>query len=606
MITFLIGHRGTGKTSLLGRVEDYLSSAGEKGLFIDLDRSIESLAGKTIPEIFASEGEARFRALEQKAVEKIVATHASSGTKVFVAIGAGFYGESLGAGHCLWIRRATDAQGRVFIDPARPRLDPAKAPLREYLDRYGERQTRFRLWSDEELSIPEGFIEPNPWEGAFFLNQVQADQAIVTLQPSLFFSDARLERTLRRRGNWNLRFELRDDLLNFEQLKLALAKIAPEKLIFSFRKDARQTAFLSKLKPGTLWDWPAEWPLPAGPRPPILSLHERIGAETVQSAGGKLEKLARGPGTILKLAVEVRDFDELAQGHAWAMEDPSRRAFLPRSTEGRWRWYRLFVKGRFPLAFIRDGEGSAPDQPTLLDWLRTPASASSFAAVLGDPVQHSFTPAEHDAFFRTKGMPVLAVSVSEQEWKEGALDMLRKLGLRAAAVTSPLKTLAWRSSKEPTADAQRLESVNTLFWSEARSCWTGTNTDLAGLQELSSEAMGSIAVWGGGGTLPVLREVFPKAVFFSARTGTPREGSSPSFLPKTVVWGVGRSRMGEGPDSEGWPDAAWRPEVVIDLNYTEDSPGREYAVKVGARYVSGLAMFRRQAREQRNFWESIR
>jgi shikimate 5-dehydrogenase len=50
------------------------------------------------------------------------------------------------------------------------------------------------------------------------------------------------------------------------------------------------------------------------------------------------------------------------------------------------------------------------------------------------------------------------------------------------------------------------------------------------------------------------------------------------------------------------PPKQWKPSILVDLNYTEDSPGREYALQVGAEYVSGLRMFQVQAEKQREFW----
>jgi shikimate kinase len=62
----LIGFMGTGKTAV-GRV---LAEKLNKD-FIELDELIEQKAGKTIPEIFAQEGEIAFRELEIEAARKV-------------------------------------------------------------------------------------------------------------------------------------------------------------------------------------------------------------------------------------------------------------------------------------------------------------------------------------------------------------------------------------------------------------------------------------------------------------------------------------------------------------------------------------------------------
>ncbi len=59
MIVYLVGMPGSGK-STVGK-----ELAGRLGvLFVDLDEEIERREGRTVPEIFASGGEAAFRALE--------------------------------------------------------------------------------------------------------------------------------------------------------------------------------------------------------------------------------------------------------------------------------------------------------------------------------------------------------------------------------------------------------------------------------------------------------------------------------------------------------------------------------------------------------------
>ena len=59
----LIGMPSCGKSSVGKRTAGLL---GKK--FIDTDALVEETAGRSIPEIFASEGEAAFRALERSAV----------------------------------------------------------------------------------------------------------------------------------------------------------------------------------------------------------------------------------------------------------------------------------------------------------------------------------------------------------------------------------------------------------------------------------------------------------------------------------------------------------------------------------------------------------
>ena len=61
----LVGLPGAGKTSVGRRARDLLAHAGRDWDFVDLDAEIERRSGRSIPEIFARQGEAAFRKLER-------------------------------------------------------------------------------------------------------------------------------------------------------------------------------------------------------------------------------------------------------------------------------------------------------------------------------------------------------------------------------------------------------------------------------------------------------------------------------------------------------------------------------------------------------------
>ncbi|MDU6927774.1 MAG: shikimate kinase, partial [Dermabacter sp.] len=66
----LVGPMGSGKTTVGTRVANRLGLA-----FVDSDREIEREAARSIPEIFASEGEQYFRALEERVIARLLAEH---------------------------------------------------------------------------------------------------------------------------------------------------------------------------------------------------------------------------------------------------------------------------------------------------------------------------------------------------------------------------------------------------------------------------------------------------------------------------------------------------------------------------------------------------
>ncbi len=78
----LTGFMGTGK-SAAGRM--VARQLGEK--FVDLDSIIEGEAGRAISEIFATDGEARFRAIETDAINRL--TRGEFGAGLVVSTGGG-------------------------------------------------------------------------------------------------------------------------------------------------------------------------------------------------------------------------------------------------------------------------------------------------------------------------------------------------------------------------------------------------------------------------------------------------------------------------------------------------------------------------------------
>ena len=82
MIITLTGFMGSGKTTVGRILADALGC-----LFLDLDDLIVKKAGKTIPEIFAHDGEPAFRQLEARLLRQTVEKYAES--TVVLALGGG-------------------------------------------------------------------------------------------------------------------------------------------------------------------------------------------------------------------------------------------------------------------------------------------------------------------------------------------------------------------------------------------------------------------------------------------------------------------------------------------------------------------------------------
>ena len=121
---YLIGMMGSGKTTvgkLLAEKLDYC--------FFDTDDYIEKLAQKTILEIFATEGEAKFRELESQTLRKVSTYHRSAiaaGTPSVIATGGGIVQKPenwnhLSQGLSVWLDADLDLLNqRLADDNSRP------------------------------------------------------------------------------------------------------------------------------------------------------------------------------------------------------------------------------------------------------------------------------------------------------------------------------------------------------------------------------------------------------------------------------------------------------------------------------------------------------
>lgn len=556
VITLIVGHRGVGKSTFLRQLKKSQTDL----LVFDLDQEIEALQKTSVFEIFAKQGEPAFRELERTVLQSLI--HKTK-ANAFIAVGAGFEGPIPKNLNVLWLRRSTDANGRCFLN--RPRLMPEISPLEESLALYRSRDARFRAWAKgNQLWLPEGDDQ-----GEFLLDQR--------------FLKVPFDLTLRPEGRGPVqnvrRLEIREDWFSVQQVKEIFKNETATALIFA----KRRLGPLPSLPDSVLVDFPLEMgPVPA--RANIVSLHERDEVLTTS-----LERLSPFD-KILKLAVEIRSFSELLEGHNWWLADPTRRAFLPCSKDGRWRWYRSLFGPRMPIHYFRENEGSALDQPLLWQSVLQPQMKDRFAAVLGSPVEHSRSPLEHLPTFKEAGIPFVAIPISEEDWSE-AWPVLLHLGLRFAAVTSPLKAAAFSVVTEINDQIRELQSVNTLTIFNNKIF--GHNTDDLALEHMKSELAGkAVMVWGGGGVKSTLRKLWPQAEFVSARKGLDGVSKPPDLL----IWAVGRSR------DFRFPPATLRPGLVVDLNYTDDSPGLEWAVLNNLPYQSGLRMFKLQAEFQRRIW----
>ncbi|MFM2174578.1 MAG: hypothetical protein RLZZ54_2505 [Cyanobacteriota bacterium] len=143
---YLVGMMGSGKSSAGRHLAERLGYR-----FLDADSSIEQVAGRSIPELFASEGETGFRDLEAAVLNQIASWHS-----LVVATGGGVvtrpenWGQ-LQQGMVIWL----DAPDALLLE--RLSADPTPRPLMQSADpaaRLAELMTQRRpLYAQADLHI---------------------------------------------------------------------------------------------------------------------------------------------------------------------------------------------------------------------------------------------------------------------------------------------------------------------------------------------------------------------------------------------------------------------------------------------------------------------
>lgn len=597
MINIIVGHRGVGKTSFLQRIKFYYQERMQPCHIFDLNHEIEKRSGQSISDIFLSQGEGEFRKTEIKIFNQIINESSCLSGAVYVALGAEFLGELPSSAKVIWLRRDSDPQGRIFL--ARSRSESHITPLAEFAQRYDENDKKFKKIFNKEILLGEGWDFTNAYEPALLGLKPANVEVSITLRPDYMTNPSRLDLFLQECLFLGVRYvELRDDLLSEEQIRRVASALPQEKVLISFRSGTRTNSLLDFSS-----SYATDWALELGDCPlshtTVSSLHTRDEGEPIEEAS---ERLLDTRADHYKFSPQVDSFIELWAGHRFYSEDADKRSFLPRSGDGRWSWYRLLQNKKMKLNFMRVSAATPMqnvDQPTLFDFLRHPEGATQFAAVLGSPIQYSRVPAEQHDFFKTRQFGFVVLPMTEDECNSLNISILERLGLQAAAVSAPLKNKMRQLCSHVDRRTEELGAVNAIV--NTKFGWRGTNTDIAGIKSVFSSLVmpEQIAVWGGGSSRMLLRDILPHAHFFSARRGEEIwvEEQKP-IQPEVVVWALGSSHMGKTES----PPPDWRPQYIVDLNYSEDSSGIEYAMQTGAKYISGKALFKSQAEGQRAFW----
>ena len=155
MSIVLIGYRGCGKTSIGRKLADRLWQP-----FVDTDDLVVKKAGKSIKDIFAQDGEERFRQVEGEAIKE-----AAKLEEHVIALGGGGATRKENvkvlrdAGHKLIYLRCEPAElfRRIQLDPntgtTRPPLTAKGGGIEEIAAVMAEREPAYRAAAQAELDV---------------------------------------------------------------------------------------------------------------------------------------------------------------------------------------------------------------------------------------------------------------------------------------------------------------------------------------------------------------------------------------------------------------------------------------------------------------------
>ena len=253
-----------------------------------------------------------------------------------------------------------------------------------------------------------------------------------------------------------------------------------------------------------------------------------------------------------------------------------------------------------------------------------PDAETRLYGIVGDPVEHSLSPAMHNAAFRALGINAvyLAFCVTSAE---SAVRAIRDLNIQGVSVTIPHKESMIQFLDQADEFVSAIGAVNTIKNRDGRLC--GTNTDWIGavkaLQEKAAIEGKRAVVLGAGGSaravvyglrrhgaeVHVANRTVEKAERLASEFGCTFSGldrlheiTGDILVNTTSVGMAGPSGAGKGQMPIA-PETAGQFSVVMDIVY---SPLKtrllEEAEARGAEVIDGLRMLLHQALAQFEFW----
>jgi shikimate dehydrogenase len=256
--------------------------------------------------------------------------------------------------------------------------------------------------------------------------------------------------------------------------------------------------------------------------------------------------------------------------------------------------------------------------------------ATRVAAVIGDPVRHSLSPALHNAAFAAGRLDWRFVAFEVAAGSgSAAVEAMRSLGIAGLAVTMPHKAEVAAAVDEVDPSARALRSVNTVVLRPDGSTF-GASTDGPGFVDslvARGVTMGGsrIVVIGAGAAARSIVDALgrsevsdiavvnrsparvPEVIGLApmARPGSPVDvGAADVVVNTTSVGMAGSDGAGDVPFDVGLLHADL---TVVDIVYHPlRTPLLVAAERAGAATVDGLGMLVHQAVRQQELWTGVR
>lgn len=341
----------------------------------------------------------------------------------------------------------------------------------------------------------------------------------------------------------------------------------------------------------------------------------------------RFDALRRAGGDLFKLAVTVKDTEELTRLLGWMESLPAEPAHVILAM-GSFGQAARFLNGFLGSAWtyvcepgraVASGQFSLEEAQTLYRLDRWETAAKIYG-VLGNPVAHSRSPWVHNQLFkhyRQEGL-YLPFHLDRLEPWFRYLDRSR-LDFRGFSVTLPFKTEVTRFVH--TADSP-VKSINTLC--REGTGWRGFNSDLAGflkpLLARVSLAGKEVLVLGNGGVahtvvaalqqegarVRVVGRDAGRVSRFAAAYGCPHHLFSELPIPADIC--VNTTPVGQAPDLEASPlrEDQLCFGLVYDLVYSpEETRLVQMARRQGISVITGMEMFIEQGALQFESWTGI-